>query len=90
VARRDKSLGAGGKFPVHIMILLLVSAVLLFASTVVVEHYEPSVMCTPLWHPISCNTFLAYGIYAAPALPTLIAFALILVAIMVGVVSSVK
>jgi hypothetical protein len=59
---------------------LAASALALFVSTVVVKYFIPNVICTFPWHPYSCDQLLQHGLYALPALPTLIAFALLILA----------
>jgi len=59
---------------------LAASALALFVSTVVVEYFIPSVIGSRFWHPISIEWYVAHGIWAAPATPTLIAFVLLILA----------
>ena len=59
---------------------LAATALALFVSTVIVEYFFPSVMCVFPWHPYSCDWVVQHGLYALPALPTLIAFALLILA----------
>jgi hypothetical protein len=67
-----------------VIVLLLLLALLSFLVTVIVEHLRPDVICTWYWHPISCETYSSFGIYAMPALPTLVAFFLMILALLVG------
>jgi len=50
---------------------------MLFLSTVLVERWFPEVMGTAWWNPVPFEAWLAWRIYAAPSLPSMLAFALL-------------
>jgi hypothetical protein len=63
--------------------ILVACALELFAVMAITEHVWPSIIGSRLWHPIPIEAYVAWGLYCAPSLPSLIAFALLALSLVV-------
>jgi hypothetical protein len=59
---------------------IVIAALGCFMVTVIIEGLFPQLIGTPIMHPIPFEWWVSHRIYAAPALPSLIAFGLLIVA----------